>query len=88
MTYRVTTGEMRQVLGVLQRSQPWMDYSIGCQLGGWRLEARGGSVDVSPRGSKAETTLYMRAMLKGRDAEVDERDRVLADVIRGMAASV
>ena len=76
MTYRVTEGEMKQVLAVLQRSQPWMDYSLGCQLGGWRLEARGGSVDVSPRGSKREVTTYMRAMLRGIDEENNERERL------------
>ena len=75
MTYRVSPGEMRQVLAVLQRCQPWMDYRLQRQLEGWRLEARGGSVDVSPRGSKRETTLYMRAMLKGIDTENDERER-------------
>ena len=75
MTYHVSVGEMKQVLQVLQRCQPWRDYSLQCQLGGWRLAAKRGSVDVSPRGSKRETTLFMSAMLKGIDEENDERER-------------
>ena len=75
MTYRVSVGEMKQVLQVLQRCQPWRDYSLQCQEGGWRLEANGGSRDISPRGSKREVTQYMRAMLVGIDAENDERER-------------
>ena len=68
MAANVTEGEMRRVLGILQRLQPWAAYDIGCQMwvsgGGYRLERDGGSIEVSPRGTKREVMQYVRVMLE------------------------
>jgi len=43
-------------------------YCLGWAYGGVRLERAGGSVDVSPRGTKRDVWNYIGAMLDGIDA--------------------
>ena len=51
----------------LRNRFPDADFRIGCAYGGYRLERRGGSIDVSPRLPKAQLYEWIHAFLDGVD---------------------
>lgn len=65
MTDRITRQQLEIMIDVLNKEIPGADFSIGGAYGGYRLERKGQSVDVSPRGTKRECYDYIRAMLEG-----------------------
>ena len=61
---RITTAPLDTLLSELNCVIPGLDFT-GCgAYGGFRVERKGGSVDVSPRGTKRECYYYLSAMLE------------------------
>ena len=65
MSDRMTRTKLEGIVVVLNKEIPGHDFSIGGAYGGYRLERKKQSVDVSPRGTKQECYDYIRAMLEG-----------------------
>ena len=73
----MTKAMLERSISVLQAHQPWADYSIGWAYGQPRLEAKNGSVDISPRGTKRQVNEYIWMMIRALQmAEAHERDVV------------
>ena len=62
---RVTTKLLYELVEMLNRDLPGRDFSLGCAYGGYRLERKHGSVDVSQRLKAGELELFLRGMLEG-----------------------
>ena len=67
MATRISEKDLDYLETRLRTEFPDADFRIGCAYGGWRLERKGGSVDVSPRLPKAQLYDWMHAFLDGVD---------------------
>ena len=61
---RITNAHLDKLLSELNFVIPGQDFTVGGAYGGFRVERKGGSVDVSPRGTKRECYYYLSAMLE------------------------
>ena len=67
---RTTKHELQLLVDMINRRLGLNDdqaFTLGYAYGGVRVERARGSVDVSPRGTKAETASYLHAFLDGVD---------------------
>jgi len=75
MTMTVTKAMVERTVKVLQNLQPWAGYSLGWAYGQPRLEANGGSMDISMRGTKRYVNEVMWVLIKViRMAEAHDQD--------------
>ena len=67
MTDRITRQQLESMIDVLNQEIPGQDFSIGGAYGGYKIERKNGSVDVSEfgYGTKRECYTYLSAMIKG-----------------------
>ena len=86
--YPVTKAMLERSVQVLRAHQPWADYSIGYAYGQPRLEAKNGSVDVSPRGTKRLVNDYMWTMLKALRMEEDHKRDATPDLIKAAQCAI
>jgi hypothetical protein len=70
---KVTNNDLEILLAEVIKQTNNTTLFIGRTCGSVRLEANGGSVDVSPLLTKRELYQYMRAMLKGISLAKGER---------------
>jgi hypothetical protein len=64
MAERITNAHLDKLLSELNFVIPGNGFTVGGAYGGFRVERKGGSVDVSPRGTKRECYYYLSAMLE------------------------
>lgn len=68
---RITRNELEQIVTLLNnQTEHRFDFTLGKQLGGYRLEANGGSRDVSPRLPAAQMYYWLHAFEAGVDHAV------------------
>ena len=85
---QVTKAMLERSVKVLQAHQPWADYSIGWAYGQPRLEAKNGSVDISPRGTKRQVNDYIWTMIKALRMEEDHKRDATPDLINAAQCAI